>query len=181
MLGAKISRCDCRSGLACLGGLGPPVVRATERGAHLFSAAELFCEKGERRRVLLLDIPNLNKCYQYSIMSRGYGIVQRRIIAYMSKKSDSHGSIDGLCQFVYGDQFYLCPTKSSPRWGKLTTPPAKHRLAIIRAAKRLRATGFPIGWMRAHKGQGSPLYFYRTDNAESRQHAEVCCRPRRSA
>lgn len=89
----------------------------------------MLCERVQRRRVLVLDIPDLNKCYQYSLMSRGYGIVQRRIIAYMSRKSDSHGSIDGLCQFVYGDQFYLRPTKSSPHWGKLTIPPAKHRLA----------------------------------------------------
>jgi hypothetical protein len=89
-------------------------------------------------------------------MSRGYGIIQQQIIAYLSKP-DAYGSINALCQFIYGDQFYLRPTKSSPHLGNLTAAPAKHRLAIVRAAKRLQATGFPIGWMRSHSGQGGPL------------------------
>jgi hypothetical protein len=110
-------------------------------------------------------------------MSRGYGIIQQQIIAYLSKP-DAYGSINALCQFIYGDQFYLRPTKSSPHLGNLTAAPAKHRLAIVRAAKRLQATGFPIGWMRARSGQGGPLWFYRTDNPQSRQCAELMTRPR---
>ena len=110
-------------------------------------------------------------------MSRGYGIIQQQIIAYLSKP-DAYGSINELCQFIYGDRFYLRPTKSAPYWGNRTTAPAKHRLAIVRAAKRLRATGFPIGWMRAHSGQGGPLWFYRTDNPQSRERVELMTRRR---
>ena len=104
-------------------------------------------------------------------MSRGYGIIQRRIVAALSKP-DACTSTHILCQTIYGDQYFLRPTKTDPNWGKLTAPHARHRIAIVRAAKKLQARGFPIGWIRNRTSQGSPCYFYRSDSAESCARAE---------
>jgi hypothetical protein len=115
-------------------------------------------------------------------MSRGYGIIQRRIVGALSKP-DACTSTHVLCQTIYGDQYFLRPTKTDPNWGKLATPAARHRIAIARAAKKLQASGFPIGFIRASSGraQGRPLYFYRTDCAESRERAEFLANPRQTA
>jgi hypothetical protein len=85
-------------------------------------------------------------------------------------------------QGILKDQYFLRPTKTDPNWGKLTTPAARHRIAMVRAAKKLQASGFPIGFIRASSGraQGCPIYFYRTDSVESRKRAEFLTNPRQT-
>jgi hypothetical protein len=78
-------------------------------------------------------------------MSKGFGLVQRKLAAIFDSNPDDAFRVDELCWKIYGDDGYL--------------PEKKQRVAVIRAAKGLVAKRADLDWIGS-SGPGHSLVFY---------------------
>jgi hypothetical protein len=92
-------------------------------------------------------------------MSRGLGAVQVKVRDFFRRRPCAAITTEELNWYVYGG-------RSKPTRAQI--------VALIRSAKRL-AEVYPIGYLEAAR-RGRPLIFYRTDNQESVERAELMCK-----